>query len=43
MDLKNYNPRIQERKTLKEKILDNAQKLFDGRNMIIKAFKDETF
>ena len=43
IDLQNYNPRIQERKTFKEKILDNAQKLFEGRNIIIKAFKDGTF
>ena len=29
MNLKNYNPRIQERKTRREKVLDNAQKLFE--------------
>ena len=41
--LKNYNPRTQERKAFKETTLDNAQKLFEGRNMIIEAFKNGDF
>ena len=43
MDLEYYNPRIQERKTFKEKFLDDAQKLFVGKNMIIEAFNDGAF
>ena len=43
MDLRNYNPRIQERKDLKIIILDNGQKLFEGRDMIIEALKKHVF
>ena len=42
-DFKTCNPRIQGRKTSRETNLDNAQKLFEGRNMVIEAFEDGTF
>ena len=45
VNLKNYELRIQEKIESKETALDDAQKLFERRNMIIKAkaFEDGTF
>ena len=42
-ELKKYNPRIQERKGLRNRILDNAQKLFEGRDAMIEAFGKHIF
>ena len=41
--LKKYNPRIQERKDLRNIILDNAKKLSEGRDVITKAFRKHIF
>ena len=42
-ELKKYNPRIQERKDLRNIILDNERKLFDQRDTIIEAFGKPIF
>ena len=42
-EVKKYNPKIQERKELQKMILDNGQKLFKGRDMIIEAFRTHIF
>ena len=41
--LKNYKPKKQKYKENKEKLLNNAQNFYDGREMIINAFKNEIF
>ena len=41
--LKKCSPRIQDRKDLQKIILDNGQKLFEGRDMIIEAFRKHIF
>ena len=42
-EVKKYNPRIPERKYLQKIILDNGQKLLEGRDMIVEAFRKHTF
>ena len=40
-ELKKYNPRNSEYRNGKENLLINAKKIYDGREMIINAFKDK--
>ena len=42
-ELEKYKPKIQERKDLQKVILDNGQKLFEGRDAIIEAFTKRIF
>ena len=41
--LKKYNPKIQERKDLRNIILNNAQKFSEGRDVITEAFRKHIF
>ena len=41
--LEKYSPRISERNDLQKIVLDNRQKLFEGRDMIIEAFRKYIF
>ena len=41
--LERYRPRNSDYKTKREHLLNNAKKFYDGREMIINAFKDKIF
>ena len=42
-ELKKRKPKIQERKDLQKIILDNGQKLFEGKDVIAEAFRKHIF